>query len=116
VSFSAYTREALPDGSSGASIKGVDVIDVEHCTPSGTGSCLNNSSDAVRLGYNIPGKEGSGGWKVVADPVAGGSIVSILTMNDTSPLTINGDMTALAPFGWQWLFDHGPGLKPDGIK
>jgi hypothetical protein len=37
-------------------------------------------------------------------------------MNDTSPLTINGDMTALAPFGWQWLFDHGPGLKPDGIK
>jgi hypothetical protein len=112
VSFSAYTREALPDGSSGSSIKGVDFIDVANCAASGSGSCLySNSNEATRLGYNIPGKEGSGGWKV--DPVTG---ASILTMNDTNPLTLNGEMRALDPFGWQLLVPLGPGLKPDGIK
>jgi hypothetical protein len=105
VSFSAYTRD-----SGGASVKGVDILDVTNCASSGTGtggitgSCIENN-EAFVLRHNIPGDEGSGGWKGDG---------SILTMNYTGAL--NGDVQAIFPFTSQAPVDHGPGVMPDGIK
>jgi len=114
VSFSAYTRELLPDNiSTGASINGVDIIDVTNCLSSGTGSCLYNSyPEATRLAYNIAGEIYSGGWEVDAST----RDVCILTMNRNGVFNVDPDMQALHPFGWQLCADHGLGWAPDGIK
>jgi hypothetical protein len=86
--------------------KGVDVLNVTYCNSSGNGSCLEEGENpGVRIvNQNIPGQEGSGGWK-------DGSLLQMIYTG-----TLDGRIEATDPVTQEVLVSHGPGVLPDGVK